>query len=386
MYNLKHHSMLTLGIFGSSLKENEKRIPIYPEHVQYISRDLRQNFIFEEGYGLEYGYKDSYFQNLGSRIASRDELFENADVLLLPKPVDEDFLKMKENQVLWGWPHCVQNYNIAQYAIDKKLTYIAFESMFDWDRNGNKVMHIFYRNNELAGYAAVIHMLQLCGIDGFYGPRRKVAIMGFGSVSKGAIFALHGRGFNNIHVFTKRPTHLVVDKHPDVYFYNYYIENCELHYKESETNKTGKLVDSLAEADIIINGILQNPIEPMIFVKTEDLKKLKNNAIIIDISCDRGMGFDFAQPTTFDNPIITLERGIKYYSVDHTPSYLWHSASREISLALRPYIEIVLGGEKFWFENETIRKAIEIKNGLILNNTIIKFQNRELEYPYYKIS
>lgn len=148
MYNLKHHSMLTLGIFGSSLKENEKRIPIYPEHVQYISRDLRQNFIFEEGYGLEYGYEDGYFQNLGSRIASRDELFENADVLLLPKPVDEDFLKMKENQVLWGWPHCVQNYNIAQYAIDKKLTYIAFESMFDWAGNGNKGMHIFYRNND----------------------------------------------------------------------------------------------------------------------------------------------------------------------------------------------------------------------------------------------
>ncbi len=378
--------MLTLGIFGTSLKENEKRIPIYPEHVQYISSELRKHFIFEEGYGLAYGYSDNYFLNLGSKIASRDELFEYADVLLLPKPVEDDLKKMKENQVLWGWPHCVQNFDIAQYAIEKKLTFIAFESMFDWDKHGNKLMHIFYRNNELAGYAAVIHMLQLCGIDGFYGPRRKVMVMGFGSVSKGAIFALHGRGFNNIHVFTKRPSHLVVDKHPDVYYYNYYSEGGELHYCENETNKNGKLIDSLAEADIIINGILQNPIEPTIFVKTKDLAKLKNDTIIIDISCDKGMGFDFAQPTTFDNPIIDLERGIKYYSVDHTPTYLWHSASREISLALRPYIEIVLKGEDFWFKNETIKKAIEIKNGTILNDTIIKFQNREPKYPYFKIS
>ena len=178
--NIIRTIMLKLGIFGTSLKENEKRVPLYPEHVQYIDKELRENFIFEKGYGLEYGYDDNYFLSLGSRIAYRDELFEKADVLLLPKPVDQDFIKMKENQILWGWPHCVQNFNVAQYAIDKKLTYIAFESMHDWDKNGNKLMHIFYRNNELAGYTAVIHTLQLCGIDGFYGPRRKVAIMGFG--------------------------------------------------------------------------------------------------------------------------------------------------------------------------------------------------------------
>lgn len=378
--------MLKLGIFGTSLKENEKRVPLYPEHVQYIDKELRENFIFEKGYGLEYGYDDNYFLSLGSRIAYRDELFEKADVLLLPKPVDQDFIKMKENQILWGWPHCVQNFNVAQYAIDKKLTYIAFESMHDWDKNGNKLMHIFYRNNELAGYTAVIHTLQLCGIDGFYGPRRKVAIMGFGSVSKGAIFALHGRGFNNIHVFTKRPSHLIIDKHPDVYFYNYYYENGDLHFKENETNRTGRLIYSLAESDIIINGILQNPIEPTIFVKTKELTNLKKNTIIIDISCDKGMGFEFAQPTTFYNPLIIFERGIKYYSVDHTPTYLWHSASREISLALRPYIEIVLKGEEHWFKNETIKKAIEIKNGFILNDTILKFQNREPYYPHVKIS
>jgi len=377
--------MLTLGIFKTSLKENEKRLPLYPPHIHYLDEEIRKRIIFEQGYGLEYGYDDDYLIALGSGVCKRDELFENADVLLLPKPVDDDYIKMKEGQILWGWPHCVQNYDVAQYAIEKKLTIIAFESMYDWDKSGNRLMHIFYRNNELAGYAAVLHMLQLCGIDGFYGPRRKVSIFGFGSVSKGSIFALHGRGFNNIHVFTKRPTHLVVDKHPDVYFYNYFIDNGLIYFKENESDSVGMLIDELVNSDIIINGILQNPIEPTIFLKNEDIKKLKSNCIIIDVSCDKGMGFEFAVPTTFENPVIQLERGIKYYSVDHTPSYLWNSASREISLALRPFINIVLMGEEGWLSNETIKRAIEIKDGIILNDTIIKYQKRETSYPYRKI-
>ena len=101
--------------------------------------------------------------------------------------------------ILCGWTHAVQQRDITDLAIRKKLTLLAWDEMNIENKHGK--LHIFYRNNELAGYAGVLHFLELKGMDGHYGPRKNVVILGYGSVSRGAIYALQGRGFNNITVY-----------------------------------------------------------------------------------------------------------------------------------------------------------------------------------------
>jgi alanine dehydrogenase len=108
---------------------------------------------------------------------------------------------------------------------------------------------------------------------------------------------------------------------------------------------------------------------------SNQLAQLRRNCAIIDISCDKGMGFYFAEPTSFKNPIIKLDRGIQYYSVDHTPTYLWNAASREISAALVPYLKTIVDPSK-WSENPVVNQAIDIKDGEIINQNINKFQKR----------
>jgi alanine dehydrogenase len=71
-----------------------------------------------------------------------------------------------------------------------------------------------------------------------------------------------------------------------------------------------------------------------------------------------------------------------YYSVDHSPSYYWNSASWDISDALLPFLPIVMKGRKAWENDKTISKAIEINSGIIQNQKIISFQKRNKEYPY----
>ncbi len=65
-------------------------------------------------------------------LRTRDELLAECDVILLPKPQPGDFAQMREGQVLWGWPHCVQDEEITQLSIDRRLTLIAFEAMNYW--------------------------------------------------------------------------------------------------------------------------------------------------------------------------------------------------------------------------------------------------------------
>lgn len=103
--------------------------------------------------------------------------------------------------------------------------------------------------------------------------------------------------------------------------------------------------------------------------------------MIVDISCDEGMGFYFAKPTTFKDPIIKIG-SISYYAVDHTPSYLWESATRSISAALITHLPSVIDGRKSWNKSETLREAININEGIIQKQNILTFQKRYRDYPH----
>jgi alanine dehydrogenase len=144
-------------------------------------------------------------------------------------------------------------------------------------------------------------------------------------------------------------------------------------------------IDLVGEADIIVNGIFQNPDQPLMFVNDDEISRLKPGCVIIDVSCDEGMGFSFAKPTTFDDPMFKVG-SVDYYAVDHTPSYLWESASRSISAALVVHLPTVLAGPEAWREQETIRRAVVIDEGVILNPDILSFQGRQPDYPHEPIA
>lgn len=373
---------LTIGVIGSSFLENEKRVPLYPEHIAWMDDEVRGKLIFECGYGTRVGVSDAQLSEMAAGVDSRDSLFRRCDIILLPKPTVTDIRQMHAGQVLCGYAHLVQQTEVAQAAIDHQITVLAWESMNHWNESGQKLMHIFHRNNELAGYAGILHALHQLGIDGHYGPRRNVVVISYGCVARGAIYALQGRGFNNIHVYTKRPVHLVADQNPDTYHHQFFLNNEGTVLSRSPDGTVRPFIDVLGEADIIVNCTLQDTDNPIHFVKADEVHRLKRRSLIVDVSCDKGMGFPFARPTTFDSPVFTVGSDVTYYSVDHTPSYLWDAASREISKAMIPFLLTLMGGQSAWEGNATIKNAIEIMQGRVLNRKILTFQGRASSYPH----
>jgi len=377
---------LKIGVIGTSRKEDEQRYPIHPSHLSRIPEELRRQLIFEEGYGIAFGITDDEIASQTGGIASLHDLLSKIGTVIINKPVLEDLEELCIGGTLWGYVHCVQQRDITQAALDRKQTLIAFEDMFVWSDN-RQGRHTFYKNNEMAGYCAVKHALQLKGIDGHYGNQRKVVIFGFGAVSRGAIYALKAHGFRDITICIQRKNYEVREEVLDCHYVTIQ-PGCDDEERmvvvQHDGSKTA-LNDLIGEADIIINGIFQDTQNPTHFITKDESSSLKANSLIIDVSCDEGMGFFFAKPTTFKKPLLKYET-IDYYAVDHTPSYLWESATRSISGALIVYLSTVLAGRNSWKENETIRKAINIDNGVIQNSAILSFQNRELNYPHTYIN
>ncbi|MGB3356392.1 MAG: alanine dehydrogenase, partial [Mycobacterium sp.] len=139
----------------------------------------------------------------------------------------------------------------------------------------------------------------------------------------------------------------------------------------------------LADSDIVVNCVLQDPNAPLVFVTEDELAAFSPGSLIVDVSCDVGMGFSWARPTSFVEPMVALANGVDYYAVDHSPSYLWNSATWEISEALLPHLDTLLAGPAAWKQTPTIARAIEIEDGVIRNPAILAFQNRDENYPHH---
>ena len=374
---------MTIGVIGTSRKRDERRLAIHPEHFDRIDPALRARMYVEHGYGERFGVGDDELGALVAGLRSREALMADCDVIVLAKPLAEDLRALRQGQVVWGWPHCVQDAELTQLAIDRGLTLIAWEAMNYWTKEGNFSVHVFHKNNELAGYSSVLHALELRGTTGDYGRRLRAAVISFGATARGAVRGLSALGVSDVTVLTTRNVSAVASPFASVRMQHFARDPAE----PSRTlaligDEPGPLAGMLAEYDIVVNCILQDTDEPLMFVMDEDLDRFRPGTLFIDVSCDEGMGFEWARPTSFADPMFTVGRDLHYYAVDHTPSFLWNSSTWEISEAVLEHLPTVMAGPAAWDASETIRRAIEIRDGYVQNPRILSFQHRAAEYPY----
>ena len=372
-----------LGVIGTSAKENERRLPLHPAHLANLPEEQRRSLTLEDGYGAAFRYSDDELAPLVAGFASRADILGRCDVVLLPKPQHEDLEAMHAGQVLWGWPHCVQDPVLTQLAIDRQLTLIAFETMNHWTVDGSVGLHVFHKNNELAGYCSVLQALELTGSTGDYGRRLAATVIGFGATARGAVTALNAHGVHDVTVLTNRGVAAVGSPIHSVRIRQFDHDRDAPHLSHVITER-GRLplAAFLAQSDIVVNCTLQDTAAPLMFLTLDDLELFRRGTLVVDVSCDLGMGFEWARPTTFADPMFTVGGVVDYYGVDHSPSYLWNSATWENSQATIPFLPAVLGGPEAWDADETVRRAIEIRDGRVVNPAILDFQGRAPEPPH----
>lgn len=320
--------MKTVG-FPISTKENEKRRALLPYHLQAIRN--RSWLFFEHGYGDVLGHSDDEYEAAGANVVCRDEVIRK-DVVCDPKIGDATYLtELREGQIVFGWVHAVQNRAITDAIMGRRLTAVAWEEMF---RDGR---HVFWRNNELAGEAAVIHAFTLFGRMPY---ECRVALIGRGNIARGAFRILRSLG-------------------ADVMVYD---------------RKTERLLRSeIDEYDVVVNGVLWDISRQDHIVCAEDLSRMKRPSMIIDISCDRAGGVETSIPTTIERPTYLVD-GVLHYVVDHTPALFSYSATQAVGDALAAYLDDVVEGNMR--NNAVLMDALIIQGDRIIDGKIIEFQGR----------
>lgn len=319
--------MNTVGL-PISHKENERRRTLIPSDICQLR--YPELITVEKGYGDVLGYTDDDYLNLGVKTASREEVLKK-DIICDPKIGDAEYLEALNEQTIFGWIHAVQNRDITDKIIASKLSGYAWEDMYEDGR------HSFWRNNEIAGEAAVFHAYMCHGIFPY---NTKAAVLGRGNIARGAIKTLNYMGAEVVQYDRKQEA---------------------LFRKE------------LDRYDVIVNGILWDTTRRDHIIYREDLKRMKHNALIIDVACDRNGGIETSIPTTIEDPIYVVD-GVTHYVVDHTPTLFWKTTSESLSAEFVKYIDMLIEG--IANNNHVMSKCHNFEKGVILDDRINKFQGR----------
>lgn len=367
---------MIIGI-PKEIKREEYRTAMTPAGAAELVA-AGHELLVESGTGYESGFPDeSYLQN-GARVATREELFRRAELVVKVKePLPEEFALLREGQTLFTYLHLAPNRRLTEFLMESGVTALAYETL---DKNG--FLPLLAPMSEIAGLMAPLAAawsLQKnsggAGIlpTGAVGARpARVLILGAGTVGFNAARVALNIGMETV-ILNRDITRL---RRID-----------ELTGGRALTGMlvTANIREELRQADIVIGAVLVTGGRTPLFITREMLAEMKSGSVIVDVSVDQGGCAATTRPTTHDNPTYVVDR-IVHYAVANMPGAYPRTSTLALTNATLPYIRLLadLGVERAIAVNQEIASAVNIRKGEIVHPSLARsFSDHELNQATY---
>jgi len=128
--------------------------------------------------------------------------------------------------------------------------------------------------------------------------------------------------------------------------------------------------------DAVIGALYGKTRTPIVVTETM-VKRMKNGAIIVDVSIDRGGCFETSEVTKHSQPTF-IKHGVIHYCVPNIPSRYSRTASISISNFFTPYLLKI--GERGGLENalrfdKGLQNGVYFFHGILTNKTVADWFN-----------
>lgn len=343
----------------------EKRISLTPDAVSaLVSHGHR--IVIETGAGDGSNYSDNEFSEAGAKISyDVKEAFGCNIVLKVEPPSIKEIEMMNPQAILISALQLkTQNKNYFEALAKKRITALAF----DYIKDEHGVYPILKSLSEIAGTASILiaselmnsvnkgNGLLLGNIGGV--PPTDVVIIGAGTVGEVATRAAIGLGAR-VKVFDNSITKLRrLQNNINVPIY-------------TSTIQPKTLTKALMRCDVVIGAIRGKKRSPVVVTQTM-IEQMKDGAVIVDVSIDRGGCFETSKITTHSKPTYK-EHGVIHYCVPNIPSRYSRTASVSISNIFTPFLLNI--AEEGGFENamrydKSLRSGMYFYHGILTNKNV----------------
>ncbi|MDT7831880.1 alanine dehydrogenase [Flavobacteriaceae bacterium S356] len=355
----------------------EKRVCLTPDAVAALSAQGHK-IVIETGAGEGSNYSDREYSDAGAKVSyDVKEAFACTIILKVAPPSLEEIELINPQSVLISALQLKTQKKIFFETLAKKrITAVAF----DYIKDEHGVYPIVKSLSEIAGTASVLiagelmsgvhngNGLLLGNIGGV--PPTDVVILGAGTVGEFAARTALGFGAR-IKVFDNSITKLRK------------LQHCLNSPIYTSTVQPKTLAKALRRCDIVIGAIRGNNRSPVIVTEIM-VEQMKEGAIIVDVSIDRGGCFETSSVTSHSKPTFK-KHGVTHYCVPNIPSRYARTASFSISNIFTPYLLDIAneGG----FENaarfdKSLRNGMYFYHGILTNRTVADW----FDLPYRDIN
>ena len=365
----KQKGELFIGLPKETLFE-EKRICLTPDAVSALTSHGHR-IVIEAGAGEGSNYSDNEYSEAGAKISDDTKEVFSCNIVLkvAPPTIDEIAMITPQSVLISALQLKTQTKEYFETLAKKRITAVAF----DYIKDEHGVYPVVKSLSEIAGTAAILiaaelmsnlnkgNGLLLGNIGGV--PPTDVVILGAGTVGEFAARSALGLGAR-VKVFDNSITKLRKLQHS---------LNTPIY---TSTIQPKTLAKSLRRCDVAIGSIRGKDRSPIVVSETI-VETMKEGAIIVDVSIDRGGCFETSNITSHSKP--TFEKhGVIHYCVPNIPSRYSRTASFAISNLFTPYLLDI--AESGGFENaarfdKSLRSGMYLYHGILTNKTVATWFN-----------
>ena len=358
------------------IKPQENRIGLTPESVKTLVSEGHE-VIIENNAGFEAGFENDQYKNAGAKIADKVEnIFYDSEIIVKvkePQKVEVDMIR--ENQIIYTYLHLAAAKELTDGLIKSKSINIAYETVTD----DNGRLPLLAPMSAVAGRMSVqagAHCLEknqkgrgilLGGAPG--GEPANVLILGGGVVGENAATIATGMQAK-VHIVDKSKSRL---KQLVKIFGNKIIP------EQSDNIDLNKLV---AEADLLVGGVLIPGAEAPKLITKEMIKLMKRGSVIVDVAIDQGGCVETSKPTTHGNPTYIVD-DVVHYCVANMPGGVPRTSTFALNKATLPFLVKLAnkGYQKALSEDKNFLAGLNIHKGLVTYKAVADVFNYEYINP-----
>jgi alanine dehydrogenase len=355
----------------------EKRVCLTPDAIAALTAQGHK-FILETGAGEGANFSDSEYAEAGAKISyDVKEVFGCQIILKVEPPSLKEIELINPQSILFSALQLkTQTKAFFEALASKRITAIAF----DYIRDEQGIYTVVKSLSEIAGTASILiaaeimskesegNGLLLGNIGGV--PPCEVVILGAGTVGEFAARSALGLGAS-IKVFDNSITKLrSLQQRLGQPIY-------------TSTIQPKTLQKALMRCDVAVGAIRGKSRAP-VYVNETMVEQMKDGAVIVDVSIDRGGCFETSEITSHKSPTFK-KHGVIHYGVPNIPSRYSRTASLSISNIFTPYLLRI--ADEGGFENaarfdKSLQQGMYFYHGILTNRTVADWFN----LPYRDIN
>ena len=321
---------MRIGV-AKEIKPQEYRVALTPAGARELVQG-GHDVVVESGAGLGSAFSDEAFERAGATIASVDDVWANADLLLKVKePIAAEYPRLRERLTLFTYLHIAADEELTRALVDSGITAIAYETV-ETDRGA---LPLLAPMSEIAG-----RLSAQAGADHLEKPKggRGILLGGVAGVAPARVLVVGGGmvGYNAAVIALGMGAQVTILERSVERMR--FLEQILSGRVQLLMSSALQLEESVREADVVIGAVLiPGALAPKLLTR-EMVRGMKQGSVFCDVAIDQGGCAETSHATTHNDPIYEVD-GVIHYCVANMPGAVPITSTRALTNVTLPYVE-----------------------------------------------